>query len=292
MCLENSSTSPDDQQTEQQSQENEKKSRENLELAKQKRQTRFKQLSAIIAVSQDWLYNKKEATEALEYLDQRLSRDQQKQFNFGYFPTSSGSLLEFADDLSFLLKSNPKEALEQTEVVYFMKTKVKPFYEHHPLLIPYYDVYGNPVSIAGRTLLSEEEMKAKKISKYKNLPFLRSQNLFGLNYSYRNIVRKRCVVVVEGQFDWITSFIHGLNNVVALCGSKIGQEHILLLKRYTTRLFILLDNDEAGDKGWNAIKKKEAKWEIAVDRLGLPSEFKDIDDAIKKKYPLDRIYSL
>ncbi len=244
--------------------------------------TNQKYLNIIISTASEWLYSKPEATQALSYIDSRIKRELQSPFNFGYFPNTMQSVFNFMDDIHKKNnKFDPKVVLESTGVMEFRKRKPRNFYYNNPLLIPYYDSYNNPVSIVGRTLLPEKEMKLANVVKYKNLPFKRGNHVFGLNLSRLNIVKKNHVVIVEGQFDMISCYSNNINNVVALCGSKVGFEHVLLLKRYTNNFHILLDNDEAGEKGWKAIKLKAPKYNLNVVRISLPEKYKDVDEALK-----------
>jgi len=272
-----SSASP----TENPSQNNSKTAAALAKEATVKRKQRFKHLDAIITVASNWLYNQSPAKDTLAYLDKRMSREQQSILKFGYFPRNWEDVLLFMDDLSEVLpKEDPKNVLEENGIIELRARKPKNFYYNNPLLIPFYDVYGNPVSIVGRTLLSEQELKQTKISKYKNLPFQKSKHLFGLNLSWRKIVELDYVLIVEGQFDFITSFLYGYENSVALCGSKVILEQLLLLKRYTKNFYFILDNDEAGEKGWNAINNKASKYDIFCHRIEL-TQGKDVDECLR-----------
>ncbi|HUU88832.1 MAG TPA: toprim domain-containing protein, partial [Candidatus Glassbacteria bacterium] len=178
---------------------------------------------------------------------------------------------------------DPVKMLETTGVASFKYKKGKgnsSFYYHNPLLIPFFDVYGKPVSIAGRTMYSEEEMKLKQTVKYKNLPFTRSNHLFGLNWAHKYILKQDKVFLVEGQFDFTSMFVNGYKNTVALCSASLGDEHFLLLKRFTNNFYVLLDNDEAGDKGWKSIKKRASIFNINPTRIFLPKEFHDVYDCL------------
>ncbi len=252
------------------------------------KKTQQKYLGVVTAVASNWLTEKPEAASVLAYLNKRVDPQHHNIFKFGYFPNDLMSIYNFMDDIHEILPTiDPKIILEETGIVEFRKRKPKIFYYNNPLLIPFFDAYGNLISIVGRTILPEKEMKEKEVSKYKNLPFHRSQHLFGLNLSRFNMVRRGYGIIIEGQFDMISAFLAGMDNTAALCGSKIGMEHILLLKRYTKRLFFLLDNDEAGEKGWKAIQSKASKYGIIVKMIVLPKGYKDIDEFIKAGESMD-----
>jgi len=123
------------------------------------------------------------------------------------------------------------------------------------------------------------------VVKYKNLPFKRSKHVFGLNLSRYEIIKKDYVVITEGQFDMISGFTNNIKNIIAVCGSKVLFEQILLLKRYTNNFKILFDNDEAGEKGWISINKNN-KANLNLERIILPNKYKDLDNAVSDGYIL------
>jgi DNA primase len=53
---------------------------------------------------------------------------------------------------------------------------------------------------------------------------------------------------VEGYFDLLSMYQHGIKNVVATLGTALTPHQIKLLKRYTKNLIIIFDSDEAGAK--------------------------------------------
>lgn len=246
-----------------------------------KRMNNIDVLQAVITTASNWLTSE-EAEKEYSYLLSRISNEYLSKFSFGYFPTEYQSMIRFFDDIGKLLKTEPVPALKNANIIYITEkyNKIVPTLKNHSLLIPFYDVYNNPVSIVGRTILSEEFRKLENISKYKNLPFNKRKHLYGLNWSYRNIIKKDYVVVVEGQFDFISGFINGIDNIVALGGSKFSFEHVALLKRFTNHFYVLLDNDEAGDDGFIKINKNASKYGLRINKLALPN-CKDLDDFLK-----------
>jgi len=174
--------------------------------------------------------------------------------------------------------------LIQANILYQYYKSIRSFFHNHQLLIPFYNMYGEPISISGRTLSSEKEQKERRISKYKHLPFDKKRHLFGLNLSYKHIVKENYVIIVEGQFDWFAGYLNGAKNIIATCGSKLTFEHIVLLKRFTDNFYILFDSDEGGETGWEKAIKQGKKYKFNVDRLVLPDKkYKDLDDYVKEK---------
>ena len=70
--------------------------------------------------------------------------------------------------------------------------------------------------------------------------------LFGYSELHQSIREKKEIVVVEGEFDVVTSTQAHVNNVVAIKGSALTNDHALLLNRTVERVLLALDTDAAG----------------------------------------------
>lgn len=213
------------------------------------------------------------------YLDERLSRVYQDKFQFGYFPENTNlySLFSFIDEIS----------LSDNNLLYIKtdySSNKEYFYspmEEHNLIMPYKDVLGRVIALVGRTLLTEESRKEKELAKYKNTSFEKSKHLFGLYEAKRSILDKNYVYLVEGQFDCIQAHAAGIENIVAVGSSSLSFEQFALLLRYTNRIHLLFDNDEAGDNGRENAKSKFGQYASFIDKR-VPVGFKDLDEYLRQ----------
>jgi len=221
------------------------------------------------------------AKEYRNYLDARLSKDSQKNFNVGYFPSSNYIdilIREVGEDV--LLKLDLIQKWQYTDSFGYSQIN-KPFFEDHPLIIPYRNTYGEIIGLIGRTLLSEDKRKELKLIKYKNTVFKKGNCLYGLFEAKQSILEEDCVYIVEGQFDVIKAHEVGFKNVVALGNSQMTAYQLSLICRYTKNINLLLDNDEPGDRGRKFIKDKFGKLANIKD-FYIPEPYKDLDECIKE----------
>lgn len=242
-------------------------------------------LEEIIKSCQYLLNNYPEAQLCQSYLDSRLDRKSQENFQFGYFPNTQ--------NLSVLINLIGEDVLKQENLFYIrniedsLSTRQIKFsyFEDYPLIMPFKNAYGQVVGLVGRTLLDEKERKNFKISKYKNtkesLLFKKGSLLFGLYENKRDILNKNCVYIVEGQFDVIKANEKGFKNIIALGNNNMTSYQLSVISRYTNNIFLLLDNDEAGQKGRNSIIKKFGNL-INIRNFYLPDDCKDIDEYLTK----------
>ncbi len=121
------------------------------------------------------------------------------------------------------------------------------------LMFPIYDVRGDAVGFGARVLEGVEGPK------YLNSPetpiYHKSRLLYGLNWAKSEIVRRDESVVVEGYTDVIALHLAGLPVAVATCGTALGEDHLDLLRRFSNRVVLAFDADEAGagaaDRGFD-----------------------------------------
>lgn len=216
-----------------------------------------------------------------DYIDARLTKESQAAFKIGYFPGSN-----FIDILS---REVGEETLLDLELLYkyeitdslFPRKMTFCYFEHHPLVIPYRDTQGEIIAFIGRTLLDDDKRKELKLIKYKNTVFKKGNYLFGLYEAKQSILENDCVYVVEGQFDVIKAHEVGFTNVVALGNSNMTPYQFALLCRYTKNINLLLDNDEAGEKGRKICKSKFGSFANIRDWF-VPDPYKDLDECIKE----------
>ena len=64
--------------------------------------------------------------------------------------------------------------------------------------------------------------------------------------SKNNCRQEEHVYIVEGYFDFLSLYQHGVKNVVASLGTALTTEHIRLLKGYAKKVILVFDSDEAG----------------------------------------------
>ncbi len=230
-------------------------------------------LSRIVDAAHFILYNDELAQDALSYLDGRVSRAIQKQFKFGYLP-KLGNL----NNISSLLNEGD---LEEGGIVFESFSSKANTLEHHNLIFPYKNCYGDILGVIGRTYLNSLTQKELNISKYKySSGLLKDLHLFAMDESLPHILERDKAFIVEGQFDALACIEAGLPNTVALGGAHMSTTQFFKLSRCTQNLCFILDNDEAGQKG---IKKIRAKYSqhANLSFIKLPVGYKDIDDCLR-----------
>lgn len=111
------------------------------------------------------------------------------------------------------------------------------------------DHRGRVVGFSGRILDSSGSSKkeAKYINTSETPVYVKGDVLYGLDVTKDTISKSGEALIMEGEFDVISSFQAGISNAVAIKGSALTEGHVLLLKRFCERIIFALDNDIAGD---------------------------------------------
>lgn len=187
-----------------------------------------------------------EAEIARRYLDHRgITQESIEKFRLGYCPNRWDWILRRAT----ADKRNAQQ-LESIGVVVPGSEGRQPYDRFRGrVLFSIRDAQARPVGIGGRVLPeSGNTSPAKYINSPETPLFTKSRLLYGLDIA-RDAVRKRgAAMVMEGYTDVILAHQFGFSNAVAVLGTALGEQHIKLLKRFTDRVVLVLDGDEAGQR--------------------------------------------
>lgn len=130
------------------------------------------------------------------------------------------------------------------------------------ITIPIYNEKGKLVSVRGRFLSEEEEVKYKPITfNNKILSAPSSQMLYGLFQTKEAIQASKTVIIFESEKSvlMMDSYYGNKNNSVATLGKNISNQHILLLKQFGVDNIILAYDADYSTSEELKIKFKEYK---------------------------------
>ncbi|PIS15448.1 DNA primase [Candidatus Roizmanbacteria bacterium CG09_land_8_20_14_0_10_41_9] len=211
-----------------------------------------------------------------EYLKTREIHDKiAKTFQLGYAPQSWDSLLKFLVKKKF----TSSELLEAGLVTRGEKGGVYDRFRGR-LMFPLKDVRGNIVGFSGRVLTSGSDA-AKYVNSPETLLYHKRETLYGMHLAKEAIRREKNVILVEGEFDMISPFQHGIENIVAIKGSAVTREQFMLIKRYTASITLALDADTAGIEAMKRGIEESEELDLEVGVVSFDFA-KDPDEAVRK----------
>jgi DNA primase len=212
---------------------------------------------------------------ALDYLKNRkISRKIIDSFSLGYSPSSWDSLLKFLKKKDF----NEEECYEAGLLV---KSERGSFYDRFRkrLMFALKDPRGNVLGFSGRIL--DDKSEAKYVNTPETPVYHKRETLFGINLSKEAIKKNNQAILVEGEFDMISCFQEGIANTVAVKGSAVTKEQLMLIKRYANKIVLSLDADFSGEETTKRaiVDAENLDFDIKVVTFDFA---KDPDEAIKK----------
>jgi len=217
----------------------------------------------------------KKAKGAKEYLEERgISEEIQKQFRIGFAPDSWDSLLNHLKE-----KGADEKLMEQSGLVALNEER-NSLYDRFRgrIMFPVLDVNGNPVAFGARAMGDDQP-------KYLNSPetpaYVKGQHLYGLSQSKDAIRQKKFAILVEGYLDLIALYQFGITNVAASLGTAFTPEQSKLLSRFTKKVVINYDGDDAGIKAAKRAIEHLLPQDFEVKILVLPNS-QDPDDFIRQ----------
>jgi DNA primase len=198
---------------------------------------------------------------AQEYVYARISKATADRFLVGYAPREG--FIEYLNkhDVSFKL------AYESGLVAFDEDRHAYPRFSNRVMLPIIYA--GCLMGFGGRTLGTSSP---KYLNSRASLIYNKSEVLYGLNYTRRAIYRLGFCYVVEGYFDVLVPYDHGLKNCVATCGTSLTKTHASILRHYTDKVFVMYDPDEAGIKAAARAKITLKDIEIYAGTVNLPGK--------------------
>ena len=114
------------------------------------------------------------------------------------------------------------------------------------VMFPIRDQLGRCVAFGGRVLPGAAADTAKYINSPETPVFSKSSMMYGLDTAREAMARSRRAIVVEGYTDCLAARQAGIDDVVAVLGTALGEKHAKLLRRYAERIVLVLDGDDAG----------------------------------------------
>ena len=221
--------------------------------------------------------NIEKANEALEYMKERnFSIEDIKKFGIGFASNTRDDLFQY------LLKKEFSE-IKIMDLGLVKRNENGEIYDtfRNRIIFPIYNTDSQIVGFGGRII-----DKNTNLPKYLNSPdspiFKKGNELFGIKYQGENIKKKGFAMLMEGYLDVLTAQKNGFENAVASLGTAFTEEQAQLLKKYTDKILISYDNDEAGK---NAVIKASyilKKYDFDVKCLVIDGNVKDPDEFLRK----------
>ena len=200
-----------------------------------------------------------------------LSEATIKHFGLGFAPDGFGALTDHMHRLGYT-----DEEL-QTAFLCGKSQKTGRSYDYfrNRVMFPIIDPLGNIVAFGGRVL---DDSKPKYLNTSDTPAFRKSNHLFALNFA-KNCCAEQ-MILCEGYMDVIALHAAGFEFAVATLGTAITPNHARIFSKYTKKVVISYDSDQAGQNAANKAMQVlgEVGMEVRVLKL---NGAKDPDEFIR-----------
>ena len=219
------------------------------------------------------LFDQSTGREAMQYLaeQRKLSPTIIKRFGLGFAPNDFFALTKHMKKLGF----SEQELIDGFLCGRSQKGNLYDYFRNR-VIFPIIDVTGNVIAFGGRVM---DDSKPKYLNSSDTPGFKKSKNLFALNYAKNHCSEQ--IILCEGYMDVIALHAAGVENAVATLGTALTSEQARMLTKYTKKVILLYDSDDAGQKATDRAIQilNEVGLEVRILKL---SGAKDPDEYIRK----------
>ena len=220
------------------------------------------------------LFDKEVGAEAMNYLagQRKLSPTIIKRFGLGFAPNNFWALTNHMRSLGF----SEQELIDGFLCGKSQKSGKLYDYFRNRVIFPIIDVTGNVIAFGGRVM---DDSKPKYLNSSDTPGFKKSKNLFALNYAKNHCSEQ--IILCEGYMDVIALHSAGVENAVATLGTALTAEQARMLTKYTKKVILLYDSDDAGQRATDRAIQilNEVGLEVRILKL---NNAKDPDEYIRK----------
>lgn len=197
---------------------------------------------------------------AMLYLQQRgIDLKMIKLFELGYFPGGLGQVNQLLKDMA--KHSVLPDDLLQAHILAKGKQILFSSFEER-IIFPITDHLGRHCGFGGR-IFKPNDTRAKYYNSRENDYFIKGQLLFGLDKAKKAIQQTESVFLVEGYTDCIAMAQAGYPNTIATLGTACTAHHLDTLSRYAQQLYVVYDNDNAGNQA--IMRIAELAWQASLE---------------------------
>jgi DNA primase len=143
-------------------------------------------------------------------------------------------------------------------------------------MFPILDLRGKVVGFGGRGLPTPKGApdvggeSPKYLNSSESMLFLKSKLAYGMFQAQKHIREKDEVILVEGYFDVLALHAGGFQNAVATCGTSLTEDHLILFRKFCSKVTVLFDGDKAGINATDRAMELGLKLGVILHGASLP----------------------
>ena len=215
------------------------------------------------------MMNSEKSKKAKEYLASRKFNEQDlKKYGISFIDSNVEDFQKFCDKNKISDFDLKKLGFISSNNNFLFKNRI---------MFPILNFRSETIAYGGRAL---EDFGPKYLNSSDSVLYKKNRNLYFTKEFISSVKKKGYAFLVEGYFDVLSLNQLGYSNSASPSGTALTVQQLEAVSRYTKKILLCFDNDEAGLKATERVLeiKNQVSNQLEIHCLNLPKKYKDISE--------------
>jgi len=215
------------------------------------------------------MMDSQKSKKAKEYLTSRKFNEQDiKRYDISFIDSNIEDFQKFCDKNKISEFDLKKLGFISSNDNFLFKNRI---------MFPILNFRSETIAYGGRAL---EDFGPKYLNSSDSVLYKKNRNLYFTKEFISSVKKKGYAFLVEGYFDVLSLNQLGYSNSASPSGTALTIQQLEAVSRYTNKILLCFDNDEAGLKATERVLeiKNQVSNQLEIHCLNLPKKYKDISE--------------
>ena len=215
------------------------------------------------------MMDSQKSKKAKEYLTSRKFNEQDiKRYDISFIDSNIEDFQKFCDKNKISEFDLKKLGFISSNDNFLFKNRI---------MFPILNFRSETIAYGGRAL---EDFGPKYLNSSDSVLYKKNRNLYFTKDFISSVKKKGYAFLVEGYFDVLSLNQLGYSNSASPSGTALTIQQLEAVSRYTNKILLCFDNDEAGLKATERVLeiKNQVSNQLEIHCLNLPKKYKDISE--------------
>ena len=226
------------------------------------------------------MMDSEKSKKAKEYLTSRKFYEQDlKRYDISFIDSNVGDFQKFCDKNRISNFDLKKLGFISSNDNFLFRNRI---------MFPILNLRSETIAYGGRAL---EDFGPKYLNSSDSVLYKKNRNLYFTKEFISSVKKKGYAILVEGYFDVLSLNQLGYSNSASPSGTALTIQQLEAISRYTNKILLCFDNDEAGLKATERVLeiKNQVSNQLEIHCLNLPEKYKDISELYEEN---EEIFSI
>ena len=215
------------------------------------------------------MMNSEKSKKAKEYLASRKFNEQDlKRYGISFIDSNVEDFQKFCDKNKISNFDLKKLGFISSNDNFLFRNRI---------MFPILNFRSETIAYGGRAL---EDFGPKYLNSSDSVLYKKNRNLYFTKEFISSVKKRGYAILVEGYFDVLSLNQLGYSNSASPSGTALTIQQLEAISRYTNKILLCFDNDEAGLKATERVLeiKNQVSNQLEIHCLNLPEKYKDISE--------------